>query len=78
MSRSYRSSPIVGNTVVSSEKTDKEIANRRLRRIVRQLLHDNSAQVVLPLRREVADVWWMGKDGKQWIGGTEYSDLLRK
>jgi hypothetical protein len=57
MSRSYRKTPITGITMARSEKTDKRLANRRLRRKVKT--------GALELRlREVSDIWGFEKDGK--------------
>ncbi|WP_375418458.1 hypothetical protein [uncultured Hymenobacter sp.] len=56
MARSQRTNPIFGHTALS-EKQDKRLANRRLRRGVRQGRTD--------LRlRDVSNVWSFAKDGK--------------
>lgn len=57
MARSYHRTPMFGVTTTTSEKEDKQQANRVLRRKVRQ------GQVHLTLR-EVSNVWAFGKDGK--------------
>lgn len=67
MSRSRRKTPIIGWTTAPSEKEDKRLANRRLRRIVRNILRTQEDPDVLPDLREVSDPWDMNKDGKQWI-----------
>lgn len=65
MSRSYRKRPFISITKTESEKEDKRRANRRLRRKLRQIPPDDDA--VLPLQREVSNVWSFGKDGKRWM-----------
>lgn len=63
MSRSRRKSPIRGITTSDTEKRDKRIANRRLRRAVRVRLSADPDDV-LPSLREVSSVWSFNKDGK--------------
>ncbi len=78
MSRSERKTPITGITTATSGKQDKRIANRQLRRRVKQLLDVNPATEVLPLEREVSDVWLMDKDGKIRFDPERHPDLMRK
>ena len=66
MARSYRKSPYIGVTMAESEKKDKQIANRRLRHLVKQTLRRNP-YALLPLLREISNVWMMDKDGRQRI-----------
>lgn len=66
MARSYRRTPIFGNTTAESESKDKQIANRRWRSAVRRALADGVE--TLPHRREHSDPWVMAKDGKRWMG----------
>ncbi len=66
MSRSYRHTPVIGNACAASDKPGKKIANSTLRTHVRQALrtcHDFDS-LVLPLLREVSNVWSFPKDGK--------------
>ena len=67
MTRSYRHTPIAGNTIADSEKGDKRVANRRLRR--RTVVALQREKEVLPLLREVSDVYNFAKDGKRWRAG---------
>lgn len=90
MSRSFKHTPITGNTTCRSEKNDKRLANRAERRIVRHLLHVASDfdTILLPIQREVSDVWGFGKDGRHWFGDLRntpkasrrrgYAELMRK
>lgn len=66
MSRSYRHTPVVGNTTARSDKPGKVIANRTLRSAARSALvncRDYDA-LVMPILREVSNVWSFPKDGK--------------
>lgn len=65
MSRSKRKTPIVGNAICRSEKEDKQIANRKLRRAQKQAI--NNGDEILPLKREKSNVWAFGKDGKHYM-----------
>lgn len=77
MSRSMRRTPISGMTTAPSEKQDKRLANRRLRRIVRCRLMWQFAEV-LPDLREVSDVGSFDKDGKTYFGRARNNRLMRK
>ncbi len=72
MSRSRRKNPIIGITKAESEKQDKRLANRRFRRITRLNLDDT------PNRREHSNVWCFDKDGKIYLGGTEFEENVRR
>lgn len=78
MSRSHRKAPIAGLTTVTSEKCDKQFASRRLRHVVKQRLKDKPEAQVLPLKREVSDVWMMDKDDKHWFDANWKAELMRK
>jgi len=75
MSHSLRKTPIVGIANCQSEKKDKQLANRRFRRIVRYLI--KSKKTSLPQIRELSNVWNFGKDGKAYIKGLD-DIFLRK
>lgn len=60
MTRSRKRTPVVGNVRAISEKRDKQLANRRLRRSVRQ------GKWHLTLR-DVSDVWDFARDGKKYM-----------
>lgn len=66
MSRSYKKNPFMG-IAGRSDKQDKRLANRRLRRVIHTKLNSGNTdfdEVALPALREVSDVWDMAKDGK--------------
>jgi hypothetical protein len=71
VTRSRKKHPITGWTTAKSEKKDKQSANRRLRRIVKQ----NPTKELLPIQREISDVYLFDKDGKQDCTGTDYEKL---
>jgi hypothetical protein len=48
MAGSRKNNPVRGMTTASSEKKDKELYNRRFRRISKQALHVNPGREVLP------------------------------
>lgn len=71
MSRSKRKTPILPNCNISSEKSEKQKANRRLRRIAKEKLA--VAGEDLPQKKEISDIWNWGKDGKSYR-----ADLTKK
>jgi hypothetical protein len=79
MSRSRRKTPITGITTAESEKKDKRIANRNLRRTSRTAIQkQDSDEIALPILREVRNVWGMQKDGKQFFDSKKHPKLMRK
>jgi hypothetical protein len=72
MSKSRQKTPITGVTTARSERDDKRIANRKLRRASRIAIGRylrggcslDESSLVLPKLREVSNVWCMAKDGK--------------
>ena len=78
MTRSRRKTPISGITTASSEKQDKRLANRKVRRAVKQALAGKVDVDVLPHRRELTHPWTMAKDGKIWFDADRFPEVLRK
>lgn len=77
MSHSFKHLPITGITTCRSEKYDKRLANRCLRRVTKQILPDEDT--VFPEMRELTDIWCFGKDGKHNWHGSDYEEKsLRK
>jgi len=72
MSRSRRKHDIIGLACHHhiSEKKDKKASNRRFRSSVKQALR--SGKDILPLRRELSDLWSFSKDGKTYFGELKY------
>jgi hypothetical protein len=75
MARSFRHTPIFGITTSQSEKRDKRLANRRLRRAVRLQVQRGSE--VLSLLREVSDVWCFDKDGRAYNSRASARDMRK-
>jgi len=73
MSRSFKKNPFCGMSLSESEKKDKTIANRKLRRISRAIRDPD--EKVYPRLREVSDTWKHTKDGRQRFTDKK---LLRK
>ncbi|MBP9094535.1 hypothetical protein KBI23_26185 [bacterium] len=86
MSRSFRHTPVIGNACAASDKPGKQIANRTLRMHVRICLlkalrnSDDFDNLVVPLLREVSNVWSFPKDGKHRMNpnGSYYRKCMRK
>ncbi|MGG6230487.1 hypothetical protein [Tenacibaculum sp. SDUM215027] len=75
MSRSKKKTKIHGNTTAKSEKENKQDANRKLRRIVKQKV--NSGKTELPELREVSNVWSFDKDGKRYNSEMTEKELRK-
>jgi hypothetical protein len=63
MSRSRKKHLIVGVTTAESEKYNKRVANRNMRRKVKSMLKNGNCDKI-PLIREISNVWLFAKDGK--------------
>lgn len=66
MSRSYKKHPYWNIYGVKSQKEDKRLGNRRLRRINHQLTYkwaEVDPDLVYPVMDEILNVWSMPKDG---------------
>ena len=79
MSRSKKHTPVAG-IAGDSDKQDKRLANRALRRSSKsQISAEPSIEdAVLPVLRDVSDVWSMSKDGKRRFDAEKHPKLLRK
>ena len=67
MSRSYKKIPVFGNcghASRSSEKEDKQLANRYYRHWAKQELREWGEEALLPQKRQASDVWDFKHDGK--------------
>ena len=76
MSRSKRKKPHFGYTTCESEKRDKQIANKRYRKLIKTLIKKNA--VTLPQVREIVNVWDFGKDGKHYYYCDKKHPYMRK
>ncbi|MEM6719131.1 MAG: hypothetical protein AAF611_07455 [Bacteroidota bacterium] len=75
MSRSRKKIKIRAITTSKSEKKDKQQANRKLRRIVKQKV--KSEETELPKLREISNVWAFDKDGKIFDDEMTEKDLRK-
>ena len=75
MSRSKKKTKIHGITTASSEKENKQDANRKLHRVVKQKV--DSGETDLPDLREVSNVWCFDKDGKRYNAEMTEKDLRK-
>ena len=75
MSRSRKKTKIFGVTNAQSEKLDKRFANRKLRRKVK--IKVKARKDILPLLKEVSNIWGFAKDGKTYDSRAN-NRLLRK
>lgn len=66
MSRSRKKKAITGFTCAKSEKYDKRIINRSIRRITRRILEHDAEDSIFPIQDDIMSVWSMQKDGKMW------------
>ena len=67
MSYSFRKTPIIGccgGKSRISEKKDKRIANKSLRRINKMILKEYDENTIFKEMREISDIWSWNKDGK--------------
>ena len=78
MARSRKKTPVCGITTARSEKHDKRLANRKVRRAVNQELAVSAAPDLLAHQRELTDPWTMAKDGKTWFDARRFPEELRK
>jgi len=76
MGKSRRKTPIFSNGG-GSEKDDKRIANRKLRRKSKSLLKNFHENIIMPIIREVSNVWLMNKDGKHYWGDVSKKDMRK-
>ncbi len=76
MARSRRNTPIVPITSSVSEKQDKRMANRALRRAVNVAI--KSGKEDLPVIDDVSNPWAMDKDGKAYLGLRADEKAMRK
>jgi hypothetical protein len=75
MSRSFIKKKIVGYTKKETEKRDKTIANKRYRRLVKVRIAKRSE--ILPLIREVSNIYQFDKDGKHYYAGMTKLEMRK-
>jgi len=75
MSRSYKKTPVLGNTTAKSNKPFKKIENRRRRKNISQKLNVNNLEenVALPAEKQFGNEWYSPRDGKSiCMGANEF------
>ncbi len=75
MSRSYKKIKIFPRTCKDSEKFDKTKANRKLRTSIKVRIAKKLE--VLPLMKEVSNVWAFAKDGKHYWANATKKDMSK-
>lgn len=79
MSRSFKHTTISAITTAQSEKRDKQLANRRFRRISRHRVKIEREPLID--LDEISDIWDFQKDGKRYFFPEEaklFPKLFRK
>ena len=66
MSRSFKKSPVISITTSKSEKYDKQLYNRKLRKSIKSSLAKGEYDNLKDLK-DVSNPWSMSKDGKWWV-----------
>lgn len=66
MSRSYKHTPIFGNTGCRSDKIYKRHENRRRRRAEKVIIHTQLDDAMFPHPKTYGNPWGGGKDGKHY------------
>lgn len=83
MGKSFRKTPIIG-IGSRSEKKDKQLINRRIRRRSKRILEEGDLEdiqeAMFPKQNEVMDPWNMAKDGKMYVPKNSefYDKSIRK
>lgn len=75
MSRSYRKTPIAGNTMQTSDKAFKKAEHKRARRALKasDLIEEEP-----PAEKAFGNPWSAPKDGKRWIYPRDWPQIWRK
>ena len=75
MGKSYRKHKIFGCAATSSEKKDKILHHRKMRRKVKDQIQKEDFDTPFPVDNEVSNVWTWNKDGKQYWGEATEIDM---
>lgn len=78
MSNSFRHTPYLQVTGSGSNKKDKQLANRRLRRAVRIALRSWTEDTVVPELREVSNIWDFSCEWWMYFNPVEHPEWMRK
>ena len=75
LSRSRKKTKIQAITTAKSEKEDKQISNRKFRRIVKQKVVSEKSEI--PQLREISNIWSFDKDGKKYNAEMTEKELRK-
>jgi len=75
MSRSYKRNRHTGWSEAASEKSDKRRWHGQFRRAVRNAIASETE--VMPLEKEISNLWAFAKDGKAYYGSLD-DESIRK
>ncbi len=82
MGKSRRKTPICGITCKESEKKDKRICNRKMRRrnniAIAPLDEEDIEGHIFDTKQDAMNIWAMDKDGKRWLDPEKYPKVMRK
>lgn len=87
MTHSFKKQAFTGNTTARSEKKDKRIVNKKVRRKVNSILKDidlesiEEKDILLHLdKKDVSNIWQFDKDGKHLVDKNSkfYKKAIRK
>ena len=76
MSRSRKKTPISGWSCKESDKKDKQLSNRKFRKIAKELLKKGEFEMLPMTKEEVSEVCSYAKDGKQYLS-KEYAESYK-
>ena len=75
MSRSVKKTPRKGFSSSTSEKEDKRLANRKIRRVTRVEVHKGVDEISKV--KELSNVWSFDKDGKRYLKNPSRKDMRK-
>lgn len=78
MARSRRKNPVTGNTKARSEKKDKKFANRKDRRLNKEILEATQDDSETLPKKTTSNRWDMDKDGKNRFDPEQWPEGMRK
>lgn len=67
MSRSRKKTPVIGHTMADSEKYDKKLANRTMRRNASKITSADRFEDTEHIHRKKDGNWLFKKDGKMYL-----------
>lgn len=77
MSRSRRRTKITSWTTSCSEKKDKQLANRKMRKKIKEQIKKEKFDKPFPHKYEIEDNWNWAKDGKAYQKNMTEEDMRK-